>query len=222
MIFRRASSRPQSPSSPSIDDLIVGFDRGLRTVFAKATSARPYPDADLPEPDLTPDQRRHAAALMRVNHTGEVCAQALYQGQMLTARAPEIRTALAHAAIEETDHLAWTEQRIEALGGRKSLLNPLFYLGSFAMGAVSGIAGDRWNMGFLAETERQVEGHLTSHLDTLPEADTRSRAVVEKMRADEAAHARTAADHGGAPLPAPIAGAMRAIAKVMTATTYRW
>ena len=222
MNFRRSAGLPRLPSPPSVEELIVGFDRGLRTLFARATSSRPYPDADMPEPDLTPEQRRHAAALMRVNHTGEVCAQALYQGQMLTARAPDVRRALAQAAVEETDHLAWTEQRIEALGGRKSVLNPLFYFGSFAMGALSGIAGDRWNMGFLAETERQVEGHLTSHLDTLPDADIRSRAVVEKMRTDEAAHARTAVDHGGAPLPAPVAGAMRAVAKVMTSATYRW
>jgi len=221
-MFRRPGARPRLPSPPSLDDLIQGFDRGLRTVFASATSSRPYPDAAIPEAELTPEQRRHAAALMRVNHTGEVCAQALYQGQMLTARDPAIRAALAHAAREETDHLAWTEQRITALGGSKSILNPLFYLGSFAMGALSGIAGDRWNMGFLAETERQVEGHLTSHLESLPESDARSRAVVDKMRADEAAHARTAVDHGGAPLPAPVAGAMRAVAKVMTASTYRW
>jgi ubiquinone biosynthesis monooxygenase Coq7 len=219
--------RPQLPQAfrlpppPSLDALITGFDRGLRTVFASATSGRPHPDAGMPEPELSPDERRHAAALMRVNHTGEVCAQALYQGQMLTARDPAVRQALDQAAREETDHLAWTEARIAALGGSRSVLDPLFYLGSFALGTLSGIAGDRWNLGFLAETERQVEGHLNGHLERLPAADAKSRAVVEQMRDDEAAHAQTAIDHGGATLPAPVSAAMRLAGRVMTGATYR-
>jgi ubiquinone biosynthesis monooxygenase Coq7 len=219
--------RPQLPRAfrlpppPSLDALITGFDRGLRTVFASATSGRPHPDAGLPEAELSPEERRHAAALMRVNHTGEVCAQALYQGQMLTARDPAVRQALDEAAREETDHLAWTESRIAALGGSRSVLDPFFYLGSFALGTLSGIAGDRWNLGFLAETERQVEGHLSGHLEQLPAADAKSRAVVERMRDDEAAHAQTAIDHGGAALPAPVSAAMRLAGRVMTGTTYR-
>lgn len=217
--MRRPSLR--FPAPPSLDALITGFDRGLRTVFASATSGRPHPDAGIPEAELTSEERRHAAALMRVNHTGEVCAQALYQGQMLTARDPAVRSALEQAAREETDHLAWTEARIAALGGARSALDPLFYLGAFALGTLSGVAGDRWNLGFLAETERQVEGHLTGHLDRLPAADARSRAVVEQMRDDEAAHAQTAIDHGGVALPGPVAAAMRLAGRVMTGTTYR-
>ena len=157
---------------------------------------------------------------MRINHTGEVCAQALYQGQALTARNPEIRATLASAASEEQDHLAWCEQRLSELGGRKSVLNPLMYGGSFALGALSGLLGDRWNMAFLAETERQVEGHLTGHLDRLPASDAKSRAVLEQMRSDEAAHAVTAQQHGAADMPEPIKIAMRAGSQVMKSTTY--
>ena len=205
------------------DQVISSLHKALNTVFTAHSASRPAPKPVVdPGLTLTPQEKALSASLMRVNHVGEVCAQALYDSQALGTRNEALKVQFEHAAREEADHLAWTEQRIEALGGRKSVLNPLFYFGSFAMGALSGIAGDRWNMGFLAETERQVEGHLTSHLDTLPDADTRSRAVVEKMRTDEAAHARTAVDHGGAPLPAPVAGAMRAVAKVMTSATYRW
>lgn len=204
----------------ALDRLIVGFDRGLRTLFAPARARRPEPAAQQPEPELTPSQRHHAAALMRVNHTGEVCAQALYQGQMLTARSPEIRKALEQAADEEVDHLAWTESRIRALGGSTSRLNPLFYAGSFALGALSGLAGDRWNLGFLAETERQVESHLDGHLEQLPADDDKSRAVVEQMRKDEIAHANTAVAHGGAELPAPLRLGMKLMSRVMTRTTY--
>lgn len=203
-----------------VDRLIVGFDRGLRTLFAPAHARRPEPGASLPEVDLDPSERRAAAALMRVNHTGEVCAQALYQGQMLTARDPAIRDVLAKAADEETDHLAWTHSRIDALGGRESRLDPLFYAGAFAMGALSGLAGDRWNLGFLAETERQVEGHLAGHLERLPAGDQKSRAVLERMREDESTHARTAIDHGGAELPAPMKFAMKLASRVMTGTSY--
>ena len=203
-----------------VDRLIVSFDRGLRTLFVPPRAARPEPAAEQAEAELTPEERRQAASLMRVNHTGEVCAQALYQGQMLTARDAEVQTVLAKAADEETDHLAWTQSRIEALGGRTSLLDPLFYFGAFTLGALSGLAGDRWNLGFLAETERQVEGHLEGHLDRLPEGDAKSRAVVEQMRDDEAQHARTATAHGGAELPPPVKLAMKLASRVMTGSTY--
>src|SRR3970040_815933 len=156
------------PPLPTLEELIVAFDKGLRTVFAPAQSLRPVPGKELAEAELTGEQRAHAAALMRVNHTGEICAQALYQGQALTARNPRAREALERAAQEETEHRACTERRIEALGGRKSLLNPAFYAGSFAMGALAGLLGDRWNLGFLAETERQVVRHLEGHLQQLP------------------------------------------------------
>lgn len=205
---------------PRLDDLIVAFDRGLRTVFAPAQSLRPTPGEELPEADLTDEQRRLSAALMRVNHTGEVCAQALYQGQALTARDSSARAALEGAAREETEHLAWTERRIEELGGRKSLLNPAWYAGSFALGALAGLAGDRWNLGFLAETERQVVSHLEGHLQKLPEADCRSRAILGAMREDEARHATSAIGHGAADLPQPAKAAMRLSSKVMTGTAY--
>jgi len=199
-----------------LDDLIIGFDRGLRTLFAPAHSTRPVPGEDIRDADMSPAQRALAAALMRVNHTGEVCAQALYQGQAMTARDSGARVALEEAAREETEHLAWTEQRIAELGGRKSLLNPLFYAGSFAIGAAAGALGDRWNLGFLAETERQVVKHLEGHLARLPADDRKSRAIVEQMRDDEARHATTALRHGGAELPAPVKAAMQASSKVMT------
>lgn len=203
-----------------IDDLIVAFDKGLRTVFAPARSVRATPGGELPDADMDVAQRALAAALMRVNHTGEVCAQALYQGQALTARDSAARAALEQAALEETEHLAWTEGRITELGGRKSLLNPLFYAGSFAIGAAAGALGDRWNLGFLAETERQVVRHLEGHLGRLPETDRKSRAIVEQMRDDEARHATSALQHGGAELPAPVKAAMQASSKVMTGTAF--
>lgn len=202
------------------DHLIAAFDRGLRTLFASAHARRPEPGAELPEGDLVDRERDVAAALMRVNHTGEVCAQALYQGQMLAVRDPRVRQALATAAEEETDHLAWTQSRLAALGGRRSVLDPLFYAGSFGMGLAAGLLGDRWNLGFLAETERQVESHLTGHLSRLPVGDERSRAVVEQMRADESKHARGAIRDGGAELPGPVKAAMGVVSKVMTGTTY--
>jgi 3-demethoxyubiquinol 3-hydroxylase len=205
---------------PSLDELIIAFDKGLRTVFAPAQSLRETPGIDLPEADMTAEQRRLSASLMRVNHTGEICAQALYQGQALTARDSRARAALEQAAREETEHLAWTEGRIEELGGRKSMLNPLFYAGSFAIGAAAGLIGDRWNLGFLAETERQVVTHLEGHLQRLPADDARSRAIVEHMKADEARHATSAISHGGAELPEPAKAAMRLSSKVMTGTAY--
>jgi ubiquinone biosynthesis monooxygenase Coq7 len=203
-----------------LDRLIGAFDNGLRTLFAPAHSARAAPDAGLVEPTLGDSEKSLAAALMRVNHTGEICAQALYQGQALTARESSARIALEQAAAEETDHLAWTAKRVEELGGRPSLLNPLFYAGSFALGAAAGLLGDRWNLGFLAETERQVEGHLGDHLERLPPEDEKSRRIVEQMQSDEARHARTAGQHGAAELPWPAKMAMRLASKVMTRTAY--
>lgn len=203
-----------------IDDLITGFDKGLRTLFAPARSTRAIPGEALPDADMDSAQRALAAALMRVNHSGEICAQALYQGQALTARDSGARVALEAAAQEETEHLAWTEKRIAELGGRKSLLNPLWYAGSFAIGAAAGALGDKWNLGFLAETERQVERHLEGHLARLPETDHKSRAIVEQMRDDEARHATSARQHGGAELPAPVKAAMQASSKVMTGASF--
>lgn len=205
----------------SPDQMIIEFDRALRTVLAPARSVRSTPGEMLPEADLSAEQRRHVVGLMRVNHCGEICAQALYQGQALTSRDPAIREALRGAANEETEHLAWTEQRIAELGGRKSLLNPLLYLGSLGLGVAAGALGDKWNLGFLAETERQVEAHLDGHLRSLPVEDGRSRAIVDQMRQDEIQHAETAILHGAAKLPAPVKMAMKLAAKVMTGTAYR-
>src|SRR5574343_236022 len=186
-----------------LDRLITEFDRGLRTLFAPAVSSRPRPDKEVAEAELSAAEKQHAIGLMRVNHCGEVCAQALYQGQALTARNPAARDALRHAAFEEVEHLAWTEQRIRELGGRPSLL------------------GDKWNLGFLEETEKQVGAHLDSHLQQLPDQDAKSRAIVAQMRDDELKHADMAHDFGAAPLPLPVKGLMKLTAKVMTATSYR-
>jgi ubiquinone biosynthesis monooxygenase Coq7 len=203
-----------------VDRLIVSFDRGLRTLFAPARSVRPRPGEALSESAMSETDKRHVAALMRVNHAGEVCAQALYQGQALTARNAAARNALERAADEETEHLAWTERRIEELGGRKSVLNPLWYAGSFAIGAAAGLLGDKWNLGFLAETERQVVKHLDGHLNEIPAGDSKSRAVLEQMRLDESGHATSALEHGAAELPLPVRLAMRLSSRVMTRTSY--
>ena len=205
----------------SIDKLIGEFDRALRAVAGVAHASRPSPAEQVPENATETQARAHAAALMRVNHVGEVCAQALYQGQALTAREPAARRALDKAAREEEDHLAWSAERVRELGGRLSLLNPLWYAGSFAIGAVAGALGDKWNLAFLAETERQVEEHLAGHLDALPETDLRTRAVVEAMRADEARHRASAVQLGAAELPEPVKRAMRLASKVMTTVAYR-
>ena len=170
---------------------------------------------------MSPEEKRLAGALMRVNHVGEVCAQALYQAQALTARTPELRAQMAAAAREETDHLAWTEQRLRELGDRTSLLNPLWYAGAFALGLAAGRTGDAWSLGFVVETERQVEEHLAGHLSRLPEGDAASRAIVAQMKVDEAEHGRAAAQAGAAALPAPLQLAMRLAAKLMTTTAYR-
>lgn len=204
-----------------MDKLIIEFDTALRTLLASPVSTRPYPDDHLPEAELTDTERQHAAGLMRVNHCGEVCAQALYRGQAITARNDEVRDALAQAAHEEVEHLAWTERRLAALGSRKSLLNPLWYGGSLALGMLAGVAGDRWSLGFLAETERQVSRHLNGHLARLPAADVRSRAVVARMEADETAHAETAAQLGAAILPKPVPTLMQLASQAMTRLSYR-
>jgi ubiquinone biosynthesis monooxygenase Coq7 len=202
------------------DKLIIEFDKALRTVFAPAATVRAMPGSSLPEADLDEAERSHAAALMRVNHAGEVCAQALYQGQAVTSRDPAIREALRSAAREETEHLNWTERRITELHGRKSLLNPLWYAGSLSLGVFAGVLGDRWNLGFLAETERQVEAHLDDHLGRLPAADRRSLAVLEQMKEDESRHAETAMKLGAATFPAPLRTGMRWGARLMTRTAY--
>jgi 3-demethoxyubiquinol 3-hydroxylase len=202
------------------DNFIINLDKALRTVFATAATRRPYPDTGIAEAEMSEAEKRHAAGLMRVNHCGEVCAQALYAGQALTARNAEAAKALVEASDEETEHLAWCEKRLNELGSRKSVLNPLWYAGSFGLGVLAGALGDRWNLGFLAETERQVEGHLDSHLASLPENDAKSRAIVEQMKADEIKHAETAIEHGGAPLPMPVKMAMKLTSKVMTKTAY--
>jgi len=203
-----------------LDRLIIGFDKGLRTLFAPAQSLRRTPGDELPDAELAASQRKLAASLMRVNHSGEICAQALYQGQALTARDSAAKQALEQAAQEETEHLAWTERRIEELGGRKSALNPLLYASSFAIGAVSGLLGDKWNLGFLAETEHQVVKHLEGHLQVLSEEDQKSRAILEQMKDDEARHATSALQHGGAELPAPAKLAMRLSSKLMTKAAF--
>jgi ubiquinone biosynthesis monooxygenase Coq7 len=206
---------------PSVDRFIQEFDRAIRAIAGVAHAARPSPAEQVPESSMESEPRAHAAALMRVNHVGEVCAQALYQGQALTARQPEARQALEKAAREEEDHLAWSAERIRELGGRPSLLNPLWYASSFAIGAAAGALGDNWNLAFLAETERQVEEHLAGHLEALPEDDRRTRAVVEAMRADEAKHRASAVELGAAELPEPVKRAMRLASKVMTTVAYR-
>ena len=203
------------------DSLIAEFDRALRAVAGVHESARAYPGAAVSEVDLEEGDRARGAALMRVNHVGEVCAQALYQGQALTARDAQARAALQQAAAEEQDHLAWSLERIRELEGRPSLLNPLWYAGAFAMGAAAGALGDRWNLAFLAETERQVEEHLSGHLERLPAQDARTRVVVEAMRADEVKHRDTALRLGAAELPGPAKLAMRFAARIMTTVAYR-
>jgi ubiquinone biosynthesis monooxygenase Coq7 len=216
---KRASS--DGWSEGAIDRAIGEFDRALRAVLGVHRAGRESPAAGLPEAALDPETRAEAAALMRVNHVGEVCAQALYQGQALTARNPHNRRALEHAAVEEQDHLAWSAQRIRELGGRTSLLNPVWYAGAFAAGAAAGALGDRWNLAFLAETERQVEDHLAGHLVRLAPADRKTRAVVAAMREDEARHRESAIALGAAELPGPVRQCMRAMAKVMTTVAHR-
>jgi ubiquinone biosynthesis monooxygenase Coq7 len=203
------------------DRAIVELDTVLRTLAGVGEATRRSPAEAAPEAELSATEREHAAALMRVNHVGEICAQALYQGQALTARNAAARQALEKAAGEERDHLAWSAERIHELGGRRSLLNPLWYAGALAIGAFAGALGDRWSLAFLAETERQVEEHLSGHLEALPAADRKTRAVVEAMRADEARHRASAIELGGADLPEPARRAMQLASKVMTTVAYR-
>ena len=202
------------------DSLIAEFDMGLRTLFAAAPMMREYPGQSGRVSALTDVDRMHAAALMRVNHVGEVCAQALYQGQALACRDQKVRKILGEAAREEVDHLAWTAQRINELGSRKSLLNPFWYIGAFSLGALAGGLGDRWSLGFLAETERQVGEHLDHHLSELPEPDTSSHAIVRQMKTDEMRHADTAVSLGARELPFAVKLAMRLAAGVMTRAAY--
>lgn len=204
-----------------IDQAIIEFDKALRALFAPAHSARPVPGGDLPDVLMNDEERRHVAALMRVNHSGEICAQALYQGQAMMSRDPMLRDELRQASREETEHLAWTERRIGELGGRTSLLNPLWYAGALAIGMAAGRFGDRWNLGFLGETERQVEAHLAGHLGRLPAEDRKSREILEQMKRDEAQHADTAERLGAHQMPGPVKWAMRVASRVMTATSYR-
>ena len=206
-----------------LDRLITPLDQTLRTLFASHVAARPNPAQDLPEtPEIAdrPGARRHAAALMRINHAGEVAAQALYQGQAFVSQGDATRASLMEAAREETDHLAWCAERIRELGGRTSRLNPLWYAGSFTIGALAGLAGDRTSLGFVAETERQVVEHLDGHLQRLPAADLRTRAIIQQMSVDEERHGRNAMLAGGAELPRPVRALMKLTAKVMTRTAY--
>ena len=212
----RPSARPRLPHP---DTILSELDNALRTLFATAHAGKPVPGEDLPT-ELTEEEQKLSTRLMRVDHAGEVCAQALYRGQIAVARNARVRTLLERAANEETEHLAWTEQRLSELGGRKSVLNPLWYFNSFAIGVVSGLIGDRWSLGFLAETERQVERHLQGHLQRLPGQDQRSRAIVAQMKQDEAGHATSARRQGAAQLPQPARAAMKLLARIMTTSSH--
>ena len=204
-----------------VDRLFSAFQRALDTVAGAAVAARPSPGESEPLPELDAPERRHAAGLMRVNHVGEVCAQALYDGQAALARDAATREHLEAAAAEETDHLAWCAGRLRELDDRPSLLNPVWYAGSFAIGALAALAGDRWSLGFVVETERQVEAHLGEHLQRLPESDSRSRAILAAMQTDEARHADNALARGGAKLPFPVPTLMRCASAVMKAVAYK-
>lgn len=203
-----------------IDRLIADFDKTLKVIVGVTPGFRGNPAESLHESDLSAQERAHSAGLMRVNHVGEVCAQALYDSQSRFAKSGEVRQQLEHAGQEEEDHLAWTAQRLRELASRPSLLNPLWYAGAYAMGAVVAQIGDRHSLGFVVETERQVEAHLNSHLDSLPAQDQRSRAIVEQMRQDEVAHGNAAKVLGAVEVPMPARWLMRAMAKVMTTTAY--
>jgi len=202
------------------DQFINILDNGVKTVFTPAQAERASPAAGTPDAAMSSSEKRHAAALMRVNHCGEVCAQALYQGQALFARDPAVREALQEAADEEVDHLAWTAERIHELGGRQSALNPFWYGGAFFIGAAAAFVSDKISLGFVAETEKQVAEHLQSHVDKLPPQDEKSRRIVEQMDIDEQQHATNAVDMGGAPLPPPVRAAMNLFGRVMTKSSY--
>ena len=211
----------ETRSTSALDAIIGRIDEALRHTFGPAPEAgRSSPAATAPTGELSAAERERSGRLMRVNHAGEICAQALYQGQAVTARATEVQKKLERAAAEENDHLAWCAGRIRELGSRRSYLDPLWYAGSFAIGALAGAAGDKWNLGFLAETERQVVAHLERHLQRLPSTDHESRAILEQMRIDEGAHATAALEAGGVALPRPVQFMMRAASKIMTETAY--
>jgi len=230
---------PTSPSSPSSDthsppfrsytimDAVIGqIDHVLNNIFCEQASSRPYPADEVPSDDaaatpLSLPQKQTAAGLMRVNHAGEISAQALYQGQSLTARDPSLRHKLSQASIEESDHLNWCRRRLKELDAEPSRLDPFWYMGSFALGMAAGIAGDRWNLGFLAETEYQVVRHLDAHLAALPQHDARSRAIITQMKEDELGHAHLAEDLGAADLPPPVKGLMKLTSKIMTSVAER-
>ncbi len=204
-----------------VDHALVNLDQAVRTLLGRPrVTERRNPAEQYHDVDLNDDERRHIGRLMRVNHTGEVCAQALYQGQAMTARDPDVRDRLERSAREESDHLAWCDERIDELGGRKSLLNPIWYAGSFAIGAAAGLAGDKWSLGFVVETERQVEDHLEDHMAQVPADDRRTRAIMEQMKADEIHHADVAQAAGGAELPGPVKLVMKTVSKVMTRGVY--
>lgn len=205
-----------------LDQLLGHADRALKTLVPGSTQAQRRPADDVPnDASKNDDSSQHTAALMRINHTGEVCAQALYQGQALTAKLPNVRVSMEQAAQEEEDHLAWCEQRINELNSHTSYLNPVFYLLSFSVGAAAGLAGDRWSLGFVAETEQQVVKHLERHLSQVPQSDQTTRRILEQMREDELHHATTASQAGGAPLPLAVQRLMSITSKVMTWSTYR-
>ena len=204
-----------------IDNLLIGVDHALRTIYGRPNlTERPNPAEGTAEAELSESEARHVAGLMRVNHAGEVSAQGLYSGQALTARLPEVREAMERAALEENDHLEWTERRLKELGSHKSLLGPFWFAGSFAIGAAAGLAGDKWSLGFVAETEHQVIRHLDEHIEQLPPQDEKSRKVLEQMKEDEAHHATVALEGGGAALPPPAKGLMKLMSKVMTRGAY--
>ncbi len=207
------------PASDVLDSVLTVADQTLRTLFAPARTAR-KPELPPEEQSLTPAERRHAAGLMRVNHAGEIAAQGLYRGQAALSRSSATREFLERTADEEADHLAWCETRLQELGSRPSWLNPLWYLGSFGLGAAAAVLGDAVSLGFMTETEAQVEGHLAGHLDRLPEADRRSRRIVELMRSEEAGHGQAAQSRGAVELPFPIPALMRVTARIMTGTSY--
>lgn len=203
-----------------LDKLIGDVDKALRVVSGVVASSRPNPAALAGDGVLNDAEKRHSAGLMRINHVGEVCAQALYDAQGRFTQSQPLKRQFAHAGLEEEDHLAWTAERLRELGSRTSLLNPLWYAGSYVLGTIAARAGDARNLGFVAETERQVELHLTSHLEKLPQQDVKSRAIVEQMRVDEAEHGAAARALGAAEMPAPVRGAMKAMSKVMTSVAY--
>lgn len=218
-MIKQNHDRKMSPA----DELMMQLDTGLRTLFGKpAITERTNPEVSVEEGQLSESEKELAGRLMRINHSGEVAAQGLYQGQALTAKLPEVKEKMERAAQEENDHLDWCEQRIKELGTHTSYLNPLWYVGSVAIGATAGLAGDKWSLGFVAETEHQVVRHLTSHLDQISEHDHKSRAILEQMKEDEGQHATVALNAGGAALPPPIKKFMALTSKIMTKTVYRF